>query len=546
MTSGNSRGRFSEYAPRSFEESYSLFEKSIGFADGDQSLSASENAGRRYIQCSSQQQCGLFPLRSCDPFGVFESKSSNRCVAYESLNYVGTSHDRVDGGYHEFDGGYEDPHPAPWTGDTPCFLSSRRSRSPFSEGSRSPYSLSDLSDLSASSVSSYTRPAPIGSRSSGAEAYVQCLYGGRGADTALSCKSRSRGICRLRGVAATRTLHSGVAVPGFRGTKRKMKTPGSQGKFVKKLRIVMAAPQTAGPDDTAEEWSQCSGLNEVRVQSYCYANAMRMSKPNGTLHITWKETHDWCEPLGQNKSNWLHVCLKVGHISSDSRDLDREDESKVRVKEKRRRRREKNREKYGDKHRMAFTCAFCKFRTFEDKDIEKHFGSMYHRETLDYIRRQTKFDDRVISFLHDCMVQKFRKTVSALCKLRTLSDQKTDQKTNQKLMEGVTEDDYMRKVEVVHCVACDTHIPAVFASVQHHLNSPVHLKSKVMYKEQLKRESVLTAKAIINNDSVKVRYEKYMKGEDPFVTDSREETSSDSSEPERPDEPEDEQEESSD
>lgn len=50
--------------------------------------------------------------------------------------------------------------------------------------------------------------------------------------------------------------------------------------------------------------------------------------------------------------------------------------------------------------RLAFTCAFCKFRTFEDKDIEKHFGSTYHQETLDYIRRQAKLDDRVISFLH--------------------------------------------------------------------------------------------------------------------------------------------------
>lgn len=32
-----------------------------------------------------------------------------------------------------------------------------------------------------------------------------------------------------------------------------------------------------------------------------------------------------------------------------------------------------------------------------------------------------------------------------------------------------------------------------------------------VYKEQLKRESVLTAKAIINNDSIKIRYEKYIK-----------------------------------
>lgn len=39
--------------------------------------------------------------------------------------------------------------------------------------------------------------------------------------------------------------------------------------------------------------------------------------------------------------------------------------------------------------------------------------------------------------------------------------------------------------------------------------------SKV-YKEQLKRESVLTAKAIINNDTVKIRYEKYIKVNDAY------------------------------
>lgn len=106
---------------------------------------------------------------------------------------------------------------------------------------------------------------------------------------------------------------------------------------------------------------------------------------------------------------------------------------------------------------------------------------------------------------------------------------------------GVTEDDYMRRMEVVYCSACDTHIPVVFSSVQQHLRSVTHLKCKVVtkypvniltlqfwlmafclftvwfvfsskaYKDQLKRDSVVTAKAIINNDNVKVRYEMYMK-----------------------------------
>lgn len=123
------------------------------------------------------------------------------------------------------------------------------------------------------------------------------------------------------------------------------------------------------------------------------------------------------------------------------------------------------------------------------------------------------------------------------------------------VLTGVTEDDYMSRMEVVYCVACDIHIPVVFSSVQQHLHSLTHLKSKVVtwlcphfsiypepsfssyiwdfssyiwdfshfacmscvfflskaYKEQLKRDSVVTAKAIINNENVKLRYEKYMK-----------------------------------
>lgn len=47
---------------------------------------------------------------------------------------------------------------------------------------------------------------------------------------------------------------------------------------------------------------------------------------------------------------------------------------------------------------------------------------------------------------------------------------------------GVTEDDYMRKVEVVHCMACNIYIPAVFASVQQHRRSPLHLKTKVVHQ----------------------------------------------------------------
>uniref|UniRef100_A0A2H6NHN2 DBIRD complex subunit ZNF326 n=1 Tax=Micrurus carvalhoi TaxID=3147026 RepID=A0A2H6NHN2_9SAUR len=223
-----------------------------------------------------------------------------------------------------------------------------------------------------------------------------------------------------------------------------------------------------------------------------------------------------------------------------------EDEEKRRIearREKQRRRREKNSEKYGDGYRMAFTCSFCKFRTFEEKDIEAHLESAVHQETLDHIQKQTKFDKVVMEFLHECMVNKFKKT--AMRKQQTTSQMEAAQITEKDVMEGVTADDHMMKVETVLCSACSVYVPALHSSVQQHLKSPEHTKGKQTYKEQIKRESVLTATSILNNPIVKARYERYVKGENPFeVTDqSAEQQAEEEEEDDKANEPEEEEEE---
>ncbi|XP_048207900.1 DBIRD complex subunit ZNF326-like isoform X2 [Perognathus longimembris pacificus] len=194
-----------------------------------------------------------------------------------------------------------------------------------------------------------------------------------------------------------------------------------------------------------------------------------------------------------------------------------EEEEKRRIearREKQRRRREKNSEKYGDGYRMAFTCSFCKFRTFEEKDIELHLESSSHKETLDHIQKQTKFDKIVMDFLHECMVNKFKKT--SIRKQQTNNQTEVVKIIEKDVMEGVTADDHMMKVETVHCSACSVYIPALHSSVQQHLKSPDHIKGKQAYKEQIKRESVLTATSILNNPILKSRYERFVKGENPF------------------------------
>ncbi|XP_066482784.1 DBIRD complex subunit ZNF326 isoform X2 [Tiliqua scincoides] len=190
-----------------------------------------------------------------------------------------------------------------------------------------------------------------------------------------------------------------------------------------------------------------------------------------------------------------------------------------------------------DLNRMAFTCSFCKFRTFEEKDIEAHLESAVHQETLDHIQKQTKFDKVVMEFLHECMVNKFKKT--AMRKQQTTTQMEAAQIPEKDLMEGVTADDHMMKVETVLCSACSVYVPALHSSVQQHLKSPEHAKGKQTYKEQIKRESVLTATSILNNPIVKARYERYVKGENPFeITDQ---TPEQQAEEDKADEPEEEE-----
>lgn len=47
--------------------------------------------------------------------------------------------------------------------------------------------------------------------------------------------------------------------------------------------------------------------------------------------------------------------------------------------------------------RIQFACSVCKFRSFEEEEIQKHLQSKFHKETLRFI--STKLPDRTVEFL---------------------------------------------------------------------------------------------------------------------------------------------------
>ncbi|KAK6484575.1 DBIRD complex subunit ZNF326-like [Huso huso] len=184
-------------------------------------------------------------------------------------------------------------------------------------------------------------------------------------------------------------------------------------------------------------------------------------------------------------------------------------------RDKQRRRREKYNYKCGGQ-RVVYTCSFCKFLTSEEKEIEDHLEGSYHQESLENIRKDANLDEVVIRFLHESIVHKFKRNLKHKLQWLATDPQQTPVQTQKQVMKDVTEDDYMRRATMVHCIACDTYIPATKLSAQDHLKSTIHLTKKVEYKEQLKRERVLMATSLLNNPTVKERYERFVKGENPF------------------------------
>ncbi|KAM3915460.1 DBIRD complex subunit ZNF326 [Leptodactylus fuscus] len=401
-----------------------------------------------------------------DRFGPYESFDSRSSVGGRDLYRSGYGYNESDQGYGDsYDGRYENPYRS----SVDSYDGRNQGGSSWDPSfTRAKVRTGFMEDRGRDTYSSYggfsspyMKPAAVGSRGRGMPAYPDGAFGGRSND-AFGGPAAGRG--RGRG-----GLGRGMRRPGMFDFKQPM--PGGMARGIKRK------------------------MGQPFKSPVGFGKKQKLSKPG----------------VNQNVKN-----------TPAPEPVDPEEEEKRRTearREKQRRRREKNSEKYGDG--MAFTCSFCKFRSFDEKGIEEHLESQAHQDMLDHIQKQTKFDKPVMEFLHECIVNKYKKTAAR----KAQSVQNEAAKAPEKdIMEGVTPDDHMMKVETVHCSACSVYVPALHSSVQLHLKSADHSKSKLAYKDQIKRESILTATSILNNPLVKARYELYLKGENPFEVQPEEAT----------------------
>ncbi|XP_077183563.1 A-kinase anchor protein 8 [Paroedura picta] len=187
---------------------------------------------------------------------------------------------------------------------------------------------------------------------------------------------------------------------------------------------------------------------------------------------------------------------------------DDEDEETKQRKEKQKRR-DRMRDRAMD--RIQFACSVCKFRSFEDEEIEKHLQSKFHKEVLRYIG--TKLPDKTVEFLQKYIVNRNKK----IGKRRQELTEKEGTKPKPDPFKGIGQEHFFKKIEAAHCMACDMLIPAQHHLLQRHLRSVDHNRNRRMAAEHFKKASFHVAKSVLNSKHIVKMLEKYLKGDDPFT-----------------------------
>ncbi|XP_048377822.1 A-kinase anchor protein 8-like isoform X2 [Stegostoma tigrinum] len=164
--------------------------------------------------------------------------------------------------------------------------------------------------------------------------------------------------------------------------------------------------------------------------------------------------------------------------------------------------------------RIMYACSVCKFRTFDDEEIFPHLESKFHKENFKFIG--TKLPKETAEFLHEYVLNKNKKTL----KFRDAMEDKSaiiKRIQEQNLLRGISIENFMKKVEAVHCIACEMFIPMQNNAIQRHMKTFDHNRNRKMMLEQSKRTSLQVAKSILNNRNIVTMLEKYLQGENPFT-----------------------------
>ncbi|XP_078538088.1 A-kinase anchor protein 8-like isoform X2 [Lissotriton helveticus] len=181
--------------------------------------------------------------------------------------------------------------------------------------------------------------------------------------------------------------------------------------------------------------------------------------------------------------------------------------------------RQKKRQRDRMVERIQYVCSLCKFRTYYDDEIKNHFESKFHSDHFNFVG--TKLPKQTADFLQEYVSNKYKKTEERRKVVEDINAAIQQIYRDQDLTQDLGMDHFIKKVEAAHCTACDLFIPMQFGILQKHLKSIDHNHNRKAMMEQSKKTSLIVAKSILNNKMISKKLERYLKGENPFIEDPK-------------------------
>ncbi|KAM9323705.1 uncharacterized protein KZ484_021777 isoform 3-T3 [Pholidichthys leucotaenia] len=144
--------------------------------------------------------------------------------------------------------------------------------------------------------------------------------------------------------------------------------------------------------------------------------------------------------------------------------------------------------------KAPISCDLCDLMLSNGQELYGHLDSKCHWDTLEYIQKNTEFDDLAIAFLQEVMLFKAQHCSQAI---------------EGSALEALQEDHHLTKVEVFYCSACKTYISASTAEVQAHITSHQHLSGSKDFEALQTRVCLGKAKTMMKE--LKPQFEHFVK-----------------------------------
>ncbi|KAG5832976.1 hypothetical protein ANANG_G00296970 [Anguilla anguilla] len=191
-----------------------------------------------------------------------------------------------------------------------------------------------------------------------------------------------------------------------------------------------------------------------------------------------------------------------------------EEEVEEEPKKKSRGRRSKEKQQK-ERSKMLFACSLCKFRTADESEISGHLESRLHKEIISFL--ESRMPEGTTKFLQEYTVYRNKKILKKRQEVFDKDGQRPDP------FRDLAQDEFCRRIEAAHCMACDMVIPGQHHLLQQHLASKEHQRNRKAITDQFKMSSVQIAKSILSNKNISDMMEKHLRGEDPFTEEVEEE-----------------------